>query len=142
MGIDIYKDIVFEEDERADFPEKFYTNGNRRNQHIDIYGEDIVKKFINTFGFPDSFINKNLHLSVLWSFPRKSYNENNMWVSLSGFTCDGEAPFNHFVISDNIITVDTQNKAIEVLEYVSSVAGTEISYSKTLEELKMIRKGE
>ena len=136
MEIDIYRDTIFEEDERVKFPEKFYTNGNRRNQHINIYGEDKVKKFINIFGLPDSFINKNLHLSVLWSFPRSSYDENKMWVSLSGFTCDGKAPFNHFVISDNIVTDGAQNKAIKVLEYVSSITDTEISYSKTLEEMK------
>ncbi len=116
MEIDIYKDIIFDEDERAKFPGKFHTNGNRRNQHIDIQGEDKVRDFIRTFGLPETFINKDLHLSVLWSFPRKAYNEDKMWVSLSGFTCDGMAPFNHFVISDNIVTKNVQDKAVCVAD--------------------------
>ena len=118
--IDIYEKITFDEDERKKYPEKYKTN--RLVQNVRIHGIDNVRKFIDKFDLPDSLLNESLTISYLWNLPRRKYNENEMWVNLSGFTCDGYEPFNNFVIADNIVTEESQNRAISILKYLGELS--------------------
>jgi hypothetical protein len=135
MKVDIYDKLVYEEDEKKKHPERFYSNGNRRVQHICVTGKKKVEEFVEKFNLPKTFINERMSLSVLWNFPRKAYDESKMWVCVSGFTYFASASFNNFIISNNCITVESQNKALEVLRYLKSVKGVKVSYSETLKEM-------
>ena len=118
--IDIYEIITFDEEERKKHPEKYRTN--RLVQHICINGADNIKRFIDEFDLPENLLNEVLSISYLWNLPRREYNENKMWVCLSGYTCDGYEPFNNFVIADNIVTEESQNKAISILKYLRNLS--------------------
>lgn len=130
MKIDTYKTLTYEENERKRNPIAFTHNGkgNRKCQHVKISNRKQVEEFLNKYGLMG--INDNMiSLSILWNFPRRRCNETNMWVCLSGFTYNNEnfCP-KHFVISDNIIENETQNKAMKIIDLLNTWNGIEVNY--------------
>ena len=130
MKIDTYKTLTFEEDERKNNPIAFSRdgNGNRKCQHITITNDKQVKYFLKKYELTE-IADEKISISILWNFPRKQYNETNMWVCLSGFTYN-EKEFHpkHFVISDNIVTEETQNRTREIIDLLNTWDGIEVSY--------------
>lgn len=123
--ISLYTTTTYDEDERITNPSLYKRN--RLCEHFTIKGTNEVKKFLDRFDMSLALLNEQISFSILWNLPRKSYGETRMWVCLSGETHNGFAPFNHFVISDNLVTNETQKKAIEIIEYLNRiVAGEEI----------------
>lgn len=130
MKIDTYKTLTYEEDERKNNPIAFAHNGNgnRKCQSVRFSSSKQVKDFLEKYGLT-GISDEKISISILWNFPRRQYNESNMWVCLSGFTYN-EKEFNpkHFVISDNIITEETQNRAKEIIDLLNTWNGIEVSY--------------
>lgn len=130
MKIDTYKTLVYEEDERKRNPIAFTHNGkgNRKCQHVKISNRKQVEEFLNKYGLMG--INDNLiSLSILWNFPRRRYNETNMWVCLSGVTYNNENFYpKQFVVSDNVVTMESQNRAMEIIDLLNTWNGIEVNY--------------
>lgn len=87
-----------------------------------------VEEFLNRYGLT-GILDDNISLSILWHFPRKKYNEKDMWVCMSGCTYNNEdfRP-KHFVISDNIVTEEGQVKAKEIIDLLNGWERLEVSY--------------
>lgn len=122
--ISLYTTTTYDEDERITNPTLYKTN--RLCEHCIIKGNKAVKRFLDRFDMPSTLLNEQISFSVLWNLPRKSYGETKMWVCLSGETHNGFAPFNHFVVSDNLVTSDAQKKATGIIEYLNKIIGEEI----------------
>lgn len=130
MKIDTYKTLIYEEDEKERNPIAFTHNGkgNRKCQTIRISDRKQVEKFLNKYGLI-GILDDMISISVLWNFPRRRYNEERMWVCLSGFTYNNNEFYpKHFVISDNIVIKETQEKAKEILDLLNTWEGIEVSY--------------
>lgn len=134
MKIDTYKNLTYEEDERKNNPITFSRggNGNRKCQHITISNSKQVKDFLEKYELT-GITDEKISISVLWNFPRRQYNETNMWVCLSGFTYN-EKEFHpkHFVISDNIVNKKAQNKAMEIIDLLNTWDGIGVNYSEDI----------
>lgn len=129
MKIDIYKTLTYAEDEMKRNPIAYSQNGNRKCQHIRISDSNQVEEFLNKYelaGIKDD----NISLSILWNLPRRNYAENDMWVYMSGFTYGNGASLvpKHFTISNSIVTPESQDKAIKIIELLNTWDGIEISY--------------
>lgn len=129
MKIDIYKALTYVEDEIKRNPVAYSQNGNRKCQHVKISNDGQVKEFLNRYGL-DGIKDDNISLSILWNLPRRDYSENEMWVCISGFTYSNEQPFvpKHFTISDSVVTIETQNKAVEIINLLNTWTGINVSY--------------
>ena len=130
MKIDTYKTLTYEEDEREKNPNAFaLSNGNRKCQHVKISNKEQVKEFLNKYGL-SGILDDNINISILWNFPRKKYDEKDMWVCMSGCTYSNEPPFvpKHFVISNNIVTEEDQARAKEIIDLLNGWDGIEVSY--------------
>lgn len=129
MKIDIYKALTYVEDEIKRNPVAYSQNGNRKCQHVKISNDGQVKEFLNRYGL-DGIKDDNISLSILWNLPRRDYSENEMWVCISGFTYGNEQPFapKHFTISDSVVTIESQNKAVEVINLLNTWTGIDVSY--------------
>jgi hypothetical protein len=132
MKIDNYKTLTYEEDERINNPIAFGRNGkgNRKCQHIIISNPKQVKTFLEKYeltGIADEMI----CISILWRFPRKEFNEKDMWVTMSGITYNTRLfrP-KTFVIADNIVTEEDQSKAKEIIDTLNKWNGIEVSYEE------------
>lgn len=123
--IGLYTTTTYDEDERIANP-TLYKRSSRLCEHFTIKGTNEVKKFLDRFDMPLTLLNEQLSFSILWNLPRKRYGETRMWVCLSGEIHNGFAPFNHFVVSDNLVTNEAQKKAIEIIEYLNRIVGEEI----------------
>lgn len=134
MKIDTYKNLTYEEDERKNNPIAFSRggNGNRKCQHVTIKNNKQVKYFLEKYGLTE-ISDEKISISILWNFPRRQYNETNMWVCLSGFTYN-EKEFHpkHFVISDNIGNGETQIRAKEIIDFLNTRDGIEVSYPEDM----------
>lgn len=129
MKIDTYKSLTYEEEERDKNPTAFaISNGNRKCQHVRISKKEQVEEFLNRYSLM-GILDDNISLSILWNFPRKMYNEKDMWVCMSGYTYNNEdfRP-KHFVISDNIVTEEDQAKAKEIIDLLNGWEGLVVSY--------------
>ena len=132
MKIDTYKELTYEEDERKRNPIAFAHNGkgNRKCQHVIISDKKQVESFLNRYDLTGILDNK-LSMSILWNFPRRQYDEIGMWVCLSGFTySDKDFSPKHFIVSDNIVTEESQNKAMEIIDLLNTWNGIEVFYNK------------
>ena len=134
MKIYTYNTITYEEDERINNPVAYTHNGkgNRKCQHVRIFQENQVRHFLEIFGL--SGINdEQISLSILWNLPRRQYNETKMWVCLSGFTYNNNdfRPKN-FVISDNIVTEESQKIAKGIIDLLNTWDDIEVSYPKDM----------
>ena len=132
MKIDTYKELIYEEDERKSNPIAFAHNGkgNRKCQHVIISDKKQVKAFLNRYDLT-GITDENISISILWNLPRKQYDETNMWVCLSGFTYNEKEVYpKHFVISDNIVTEEAQNRAKEMIDMLNTWNGIEVFYNK------------
>lgn len=134
MKIDTYKVLTYEEDERENNPVAFAMSsggrkGNRKCQRVIISNKEQVKEFLDRYGL-SGISDDNISISVLWHFPRKQYGEKDMWVCMSGFTYSNEPPFvpKPFVISNNIVTEEDQNKAKEIIDFLNGWEGIEVTY--------------
>lgn len=129
MKIDIYKALTYVEDDIKRNPVAYSQNGNRKCQHVKISNNDQVKEFLNRYGL-DGIKDNNISLSILWNLPRRDYHENEMWVCISGFTYGNEPSFvpKHFTISDSIVTIESQNKAVEIINLLNTWTGIDVSY--------------
>ncbi len=129
MKIDIYKALTYVEDEIKRNPVAYSQNGNRKCQHVKISNDGQVKEFLNRYGL-DGIKDDNISLSILWNLPRRDYSENEMWVCISGFTYGNEQPFvpKHFTISDSVVTIESQNKAVEIINLLNTWTGIDVSY--------------
>lgn len=130
MKIDTYKTLTYEEDERKNNPKAFYHNGNgnRKCQHVRIINSRQVKEFLEKYGLK-GISDERISISILWNFPRRQYNEANMWVCLSGFTYNEEEFYpKFFMISDNFVTEKAQNRAKEIIDLLNTWNGIEVSY--------------
>ena len=128
MKIDTYKTLTYEEDEREKNPNAFALR-NRKCQHVKISNKEQVKEFLNKYGL-SGILDDNINISILWNFPRKKYDEKDMWVCMSGCTYSNEPPFvpKHFVISNNIVTEEDQARAKEIIDLLNGWDGIEVSY--------------
>lgn len=134
MKIDTYKNLTYEEDERKNNPIAFSRdgNGNRKCQHITITNDNQVECFLKKYGLT-GISDEKISISILWNFPRRQYNETNMWVCLSGFTYNEKEFYpKHFVISDNIVNKKAQNKAMEMIDLLNTWDGIEINYPEDM----------
>lgn len=129
MKIDIYKVLTYDEDEIKRNPAAYWQNGNRKCQHVTISNSSQVREFLNKYDL-NGIKDDNISLSILWNLPRRDYSENDMWVCISGFTYGNEPPFvpKRFVISDNAVTTESQNKAVEIIDLLNTWTGIEITY--------------
>lgn len=117
--ISLYTTITYDEDERITNPTLY--KGNRLCEHSIIKGTNEVGRFLEKFDMPLILLNEQMSFSVLWNLPRQSYGETEMWVCLSGETHNGFAPFNHFVVSDNLVNSKAQKKALEIIMYLNNI---------------------
>lgn len=123
MKIDIYKSLTFKENEQRDKPYAYSKNGNRKCQHIKITDSIEVEKFMEHFDICLTE-KEQLNLSVLWCLPRQEYNENDMYVCVSGFTFSSNLDDFHpqnFVISNNCYSEKDQIRAMKILEYLEGL---------------------
>lgn len=129
MKIDIYRALTYVEDEIKRNPVAYSQNGNRKCQHVKISNNGQVKEFLNRYGL-EEIKDDNISLSILWNLPRRDYSENEMWVCISGFTYGNKQPFvpKHFTISDNVVTIESQNKAVEIINLLNTWTGIDVSY--------------
>ena len=129
MKIYIYRALTYVEDEIKRNPVAYSQNGNRKCQHVKISNNGQVKEFLNRYGL-EEIKDDNISLSILWNLPRRDYSENEMWVCISGFTYGNEQPFvpKHFTISDNVVTIESQNKAVEIINLLNTWTGIDVSY--------------
>ena len=130
MKIDTYKSLTYEEDERMKNPSAFYHSGkgNRKCQHVHITDKRQIQIILDVLNLAN-LMNDNLSFSILWNFPRKKYNEDQMWVCMSGYTYSNEYfnP-NSFVVSDNVVTDYSQKIAMEVLDTLNKLSDITVSY--------------
>lgn len=132
MKIDTYKNLTYEEDERKNNPSAFFHdgNGNRKCQSVRIANDKQVKDFLEKYELT-GISDEKISISILWNFPRRQYNETNMWVCLSGFTYNEKEFYpKHFVIADNIVTEETQNRAKEMIDMLNTWNGIDVFYPK------------
>ena len=129
MKIDIYKTLTYAEDEMKRNPVAYSQNGNRKTQHVTISNSSQVEAFLEKYGL-NGIKDENISLSILWNLPRRKYFENDMWVCISGFTYGNEPPFvpKRFVIADNAVTTESQNKAVEIINLLNKWTGIDVSY--------------
>lgn len=129
MKIDIYKTLTYAEDDIKRNPVAYRENGNRKCQHVRISNSRQVGTFLNKFELED-ISDENISLSILWNLPRRKYSETDMWVCISGCSYGNEPPFvsKRFTISDNIMTVESQNKAVEIINLLNTWSGIDVSY--------------
>jgi len=120
MKIKMYKKIEYNENSKENNPELYYKNGNRKCEHVDITDKKVIENIIKLSDKPINIYN-NMSLSILWNLPRKEYDENFMWVCMSGFLYDDNKPFvpNNFVVSDNIRNDKNQQIAYEIISYIN-----------------------
>lgn len=132
MKIDNYKTLTYEEDERINNPASFHHNGkgNRRVQHVIVSEPSQVKDFLDKYDL-SGISDEKICLSILWNFPRKEYNEKTMWVVMSGITYNVKKFIpKSFVISDNIVTKESQTLAQNIIDTLNSYKGIEIDYAE------------
>lgn len=118
--ISLYTTTTYDKDERIANP-TLYKRSSRLCEHFTIKGTNEVKKFLDRFDMPLTLLNEQISFSILWNLPRKEYRETKMWVCLSGETHSGFAPFNHFVVSDNLVNDEAQKKALEIIKYLNNL---------------------
>ena len=144
--IDTYKELTYDEDERLRNPDAYSYNGKggRTCQHISLEGSQ-AKQFAMQCGLKSCYHEgDSVNLSILWNLPRKEYNETNMWVNMSGYVFslktfkDTEMSFKHtnFVISDNCVTKEAQQRALDIIDMLNEWKGKEISHKKKNAEIE------
>ena len=89
-----------------------------------------VKTFLEKYELT-GIVDEMICISILWHFPRKEFNEKDMWVTMSGITYNTRLfrP-KTFVIADNIVTKEDQNKAKEIIDTLNKWNGIEVSYDE------------
>ena len=130
MKIDTYKVLTYDEEEREKNPDAYsLSSGNRKCQSVRISNKEQVKDFLSKYGLI-GVLDDNIILTILWNFPRKKYGESDMWVCMSGYTYSNNPPFipKHFVISDNRVTEEAQNEAMEIIDLLNTWEGIKVSY--------------
>lgn len=130
MKINTYNTLTYEEDEIKANPAAFTQGeiGKRKCQHVTISDKAQISEFLSKCGL-ESIADEMVTLSILWHFPRRQYNETDMWVCMSGYTYNRKffKP-KTFVISDNIVTEESQKLAKELIDMLNGWDGLEVSY--------------
>lgn len=131
--VDTYKELTYDEDERLRNPDAYgYSGeGSRTCQHVELEGKQ-AERFMKECGLEGYYKEGDkVTLSLLWNLPRKKYNETDMWVNMSGYvyTFDAEMNFKHvnFSISDNCVTEEAQQRAMNLIDMLNEWAEEERS---------------
>jgi len=117
-------DGLYMEDVQEKYPYLFHDNSNTKCIHVSIKNNDAIRKILELSEINISVTdNSVLCLSILWNFPRKQFNEDLMWVCLSGFFFKMNngvvVPGHNIVISNNRVNESASKKADSVIEYIN-----------------------